>query len=132
MADFATDLTTRITGAPDVATLIGAKLFWNIVPQNTTLPYVRLQVISDPRPVHLDGYDESRESRVQCDCVAATHKAARAIAHAIIEATDEPATVGATHFGRTRAEGPRDLGEDLAGKYLHRANMDLLVRHRPA
>lgn len=127
MADMQTALRSRLTGGA-----AGTRVYWNIVPQTATLPYMRLQTISDPRPQHLDGYDSARETRVQCDCFAATYGAARAMAEAVITATDGPFTQSGIVFGRVKAEGPRDLGEDTAAGYVHRASLDLLVWHREA
>jgi hypothetical protein len=124
MADFAQALKARLVAA------IGGEIHWGIVPQAKSLPYDRLQVISDPRPQHLQGYDGARVSRVQADCFASSWGAARARAEAIISALAAPSTVNGIQFGRIKAEGPRDLGEDVEGiGYIHRASLDLLVEH---
>lgn len=129
MADFAAALKARFEAAGAVAGAVGQRIYWNIVPQNAARPYVRLQVISDPHLQHLKGDEGARDTRVQCDCVAETHSAAHAIAEALIEATRLPETVGGVKFGRRTVEGPRDLGEDVPGKFIHRANLDLIIRH---
>lgn len=122
MADMAAALRARLAGL--------AAIHWAMVPATAGLPYIRLQTISDPRPEHLKGYDRTRETRVQADCFAASHKAAQALAQGVIAAVATPATVGEVKFGRTRAEGPRDLGEDVAGLgFIHRMSVDLLVQH---
>lgn len=123
MADFAAALRTRLSG------VAGGAIHWVKVPATAALPYVRLQTISDPRPEHLKDYDAARLTRVQADCFAATHAAARDLALAVKAALAAPATVGGVTFGRTRAEGPRDLGEDATGGFVHRASIDLLVHH---
>lgn len=123
MADFFAALRTRLLG------LAGGAIHPVKVPATAVLPYIRLQVISDPRPEHLRGYDGSRQTRVQADCFAATHSAARALALGAIAAVAAPATVGGVKFGRTSAEGPRDLGEDGTQDFIHRASVDLLVEH---
>lgn len=127
MADFATALRTRMLTNGDVAALVGVKVHWGNPPQGTLLPYVRLNTISDPRPQHLKDYDSARQVRVQVDCFAASYAAARALAEKIIAATATPATVGGVKFGRIKAEGPRDLGEDTTTGFVHRASVDLLV-----
>lgn len=125
--DFRGALRARLIAAG----VTGGKVFWNIVPQGTTLPYTRLQVVSDPRPEHLKGYDAMRQSRVQADHFAATYAAALAGAEATIAALAEPESGNGIRFGRTKAEGPRDLGEDIEGiGFVHRASVDLLVAHR--
>lgn len=124
MADFATALRGRLTGLST-----GNKVYWGIVPQAAVLPYLRMQTISDPRPEHLQGYDAARVARVQVDCFASTYAAARTLAEAVIAAVAIPTTSGGVRFGRVKAEGPRDLGEDTAQGYVHRASLDLLVEH---
>ncbi len=130
MADFATALRARLAADTAVGAAVGTKVCWGIVPQGAALPYVRLQAISDPRPEHLAGYDGARQTRVQADAFASTYGEARAIAEAMISAVAQPATVGGVQFGRVKAEGPRDLGEDTANGYVHRASVDLLVDHK--
>lgn len=132
MPDFATALHGRLTAAPAVAAVVGTRVYWVNRPQNSPLPAIRLQTISDPRPEHLGGYDAARVTRVQADCFASSYGAARQLAEKVIAALAEPATFGGVKFGRIKAEGPRDLGEDVATAYVHRASMDLLVEHRLA
>lgn len=124
MADFATALRGRIVSA-----LGHSRVYWTLVPQGTALSYVRMQTVSDPRPEHLQGYSASRQTRVQVDCFAATYAAARSMAETIIAAVALPATVGGVSFGRTKAEGPRDLGEDTSSGFVHRLSLDLLTEH---
>lgn len=124
-------LVDRMLAAQAITALTGNKIKWSKVPQSTGAPYVNLQVISDPRPIHLKGYDGSRETRVQADCYGTTAAQADSIAVAIITTMLPPtAHAAGGHFGRTKAFGPQDLGEDVEGKgYVHRASVDLLIRH---
>lgn len=125
MADLQTALRSRI-----VAALSHSRVYWTLVPQGAEWPYVRMQTISDPRPEHLGGYDRSRTTRVQVDVFAEKYSEARAASEIIIAAVARPATVDGIKFGRTKAEGPRDLGEDVEGVgYVHRASLDLLAEH---
>ena len=132
MADFATALRARLIADADVTAVVGTKVYWGVVPQATALPYIRLQTISDPRDEHLKGYDGARVTRVQADCFAASYGTARGLAEDVIIAVALPETSGGVQFGRVKAEGPRDLGEDTANGYVHRASLDLLVEHRLA
>jgi hypothetical protein len=130
MADFATALRTRLLAATPVSA-ITTKIFWGQVPQGTALPYIRLSTISDPLDEHLKGYTDRQRPRVQADCFAPTYAVARDLANKIIAALALPATAGGVAFNRIKAEGPRDLGEDVAGVgYIHRASVDLLVEHK--
>lgn len=133
MSDFAPDLLARLKAAAGVSALAGDRLFWGFVPQGTAMPSVRLTVISDPRTEHLEGYDTARRTLVQVDVFAARYRPAREAALAIIAALDAPGTQGSTRFGRIKAEGPRDQGEDVPGQgFIHRARLDLLVEHTAA
>lgn len=124
MSQFGIALKARIVAAGV------SEVHWTRVPQGKALPYVRLQIVSDPRPQHLEGYDGSRTSRIQVDCFAASWGQSHDIAETIIAAVAQPATVGGIKFGRTKAEGPRDLGEDVQGVgFVHRLSMDLLAEH---
>lgn len=133
MADLWTALRARLIAAGPVAAIVGQKVHWGKVPQSSALPYIRLTTVSDPRPEHLEGYDGARVTRVQCDCFAEKHLAATDLAEKVIAAVAEPATVSGVVFGRTKAEGPQDLGEDVEGLgYVHRASVDLLAEHKLA
>lgn len=116
-----------------IVTALGhSRVYPVIVPQTATKPYVRYQLVSDPRPEHLGGYDGARVSRVQVDIFAATYSEARSASEAMIAALATPATANGVQFGRIKAEGPRDLGEDTSTGFTHRASTDLLVEHRLA
>lgn len=129
MANLQTALHARLTGNAGVTAALGDRLFWNIVPQGTALPYGQMKTISDLRPQHLRGYDDGRRARVQVDVYAATYAAARAGADAIIAATAAPATVAGVRFGRCKAEGPRDLTEEVTAGLVHRLSLDLMIEH---
>ena len=132
MSHFKDALRARLLADAAVAALVGRRIRWGVVPPKDVLPYVRLQVISDPRPEDLEDYTDARVTRIQCDCFATTDDAVTAVADAIIAAVDAPATVGGIAFGRTKAEGPRDLGEDSEEGFIHRASLDLLAEHSRA
>lgn len=132
MPDFASALHSRLTGAAPVSAIVGTKVYWVKVPQNQSRPYIRLQTISDVRPEHLQGYDGARVTRVQCDCFAETYAVSRDLAEKVIAAVATPGTFGGIVFGRIKAEGPRDLGEDVGTTFVHRQALDLLVEHRTA
>lgn len=127
MADFLTDLHAWI------APVLSGRLYpRDKVPQKAARPYATYQVISDPRPEHLKGYDRSRQSRVQVDVIAATYGEARGVSEDIIAAVAAPGVHGGTRFGRVKAEGPRDLSEETASGTISKASTDLLVDHKPA
>lgn len=133
MADFVSALHGWITTAPTVSPDLGTRLYpRDKVPQNAVSPYGMYQVISDPRPEHLKGYDRARQSRVQIWIVAATYGAARSISEKIIAAVSVPGIHGGIKFGRVKAEGPRDLSQDTSSGTVSMASTDLLVEHKSA
>lgn len=133
MVDFGIALKARLAAYATLTTLTGAgKIHWGKVPQPTVLPYIRLNKVSDPRPEHLKGYQDARVTRVQCDCFASSWGVANDMAEKVIAALATPGVTSGTHFGRIKAEGPQDLGEESANGYIHRASLDLLVEHKLA
>jgi len=133
MADFAIVLRGRIVAAPAVAADLGSRLYpRDKVPQTAIKPYATYQVISDPRPEHLKGYDGARQSRMQIDIYADTYERARLIGENIIIAVAMPGAQGGVRFGHTKGEGPRDLSEESVSGTISRASLDLLTEHAPA
>lgn len=125
MPDLQSALFSRISAAVG-----NTRVYWGTAPQGKARPYVRMNTVSDPRPQHLTGYETARQTRVQVDVFADTYAEARSLSETIITAVANPATVAGVKFGRTKAEGPRDLGEDVDGiGYIHRLSLDLLAEH---
>lgn len=120
----------RITATPAIA--VTGRVFWQRVPVGTARPYLRLQIISDPRPEHLEGYDTSRVTRVQADVIADRGSTGHAVWQALIEEFALPKTVAGVKFGHAAAVGPRDLGEETPDGFVHMISGDLLIEHSPA
>lgn len=127
MADMQTALRGRLT-----ATAAGSRVYFRYAPQGAAKPFIVLSTISDPRPEHLKGYQTRSDTRVQVDCFAETYEAGRSLAEAVVAAVATPGTYGGIRFGRVKAEGPQDLGEDTAAGFVHRMQLDLNIEHRPA
>ena len=125
MPDIQSALFSRVSAATG-----NTRAYWGVAPQGKSRPYIRMNTISDPRPQHLTGYDGARVTAIQVDVFADSYAEARSLSEAIIAAVAQPATVAGVKFGRTKAEGPRDLGEDVDGiGYIHRLSLDLLAEH---
>lgn len=120
----------RILATPAIG--VGTRVFWLRVPAGTPRPYLRLQIISDPRPEHLEGYDTARVTRVQADAIADLGSTGHAIWQALIEEFTAPRTIGGLRFGHSAAVGPRDLGEETPDGFVHMISGDLLIEHSPA
>lgn len=132
MPDLTKALFARLTDDAGVSAIVGTAVHPVIVPQTAALPYIRYQVVTDPRPEHLKGYDGARRTLVQIDCFASSYGASRELAQACVDALAGPAEYAGVRFGRGKAEGPRDLGDDMTGGFIYRAVLDVMIEHRPA
>lgn len=130
MADFATALRARLIADAAVSAVVSTRIYWGVVPQGADLPYIRLHVISDPRPEHLKGYESARRTRVQASCFAASFGAAKQLGAMIVKATEAPWSTADGRFGRVKAEGPREgKGADTPAGFTHHQIVDLIVSH---
>lgn len=132
MPDLTSALCGRLSADAEVSGIVGAKVYPVIVGQKAEPPYIRYLVVSDPRPQHMKGYDGARQTLVQIDCYAADYGVSRQLAQAVVDALANPAEHGGIHFGRGKAEGPRDFGEDTEKGFIYRAVLDVMIEHRPA
>ena len=123
--DFQAGLRSRLLAAN-----AAPRVDWMTRPQNSALPAITLQVISDPRETILKGFVGARATRVQCDCWATTYAAALVIARAAIAALKDPVTVSGKKFGNAQVDSQRDLGESVAdGSFIHRQSVDFIIWH---
>ena len=73
-------LTTKILATPGITALIGSRFHWDVVPQDTALPYVIAINVSDvPEHTH-QGEINMRSPMIQFTAYAATKVAAAAVA----------------------------------------------------
>lgn len=117
------------------AGVAGGKVYWVQRPQGSALPALVLQIISEPRPQHLKGFEDMTESRVQFAALATDYEVAKGILEAAIEAAVEPATVTmgdiTVDYWRAGLDGMRNSSEEVSGIGLvHRPLADLFIRYR--
>lgn len=117
-------LRARITGA---STTAGTRVYWVDRPQTSALPAVTLQVVSDPRPQHLKGFNTFRRTLVQIDCWASTYATAAALKEAVLAAVVPQNTSNGINFDRAIVESSDDSGEMSGGVFVHRQRIDLAV-----
>lgn len=127
--DFYEALRARLLADGAVAAIAGTKVAWEEQPQGVDLPHVTLLAVSDPRPEHLKGYQRTRSTRVQADCRAETFAQSLALAHAVIAAVEAPGIFHGHRFGRTKAEGPRSIVDDVEDHTVRRQSVDLISWH---
>jgi hypothetical protein len=130
MADLATAFRARLVADTAVAAIVSTRIYWGVVPQNATLPYVRLHIISDPRPEHLKGYQGSRRTRIQASCFASSFGVAKQLGTAIVKAVSSPWADTGGKVGRVKCEGPREgQGTDTANGFIHHQIVDAMMEH---
>lgn len=117
----------RLLAAAPVTALAGARIYWVDRPQGDALPAVTLQIVSDPRPQHLKGFQDLRATRVQVDIWAAGYAQKTALAEAVIAAIVPEATGNGIRFDRTLVDAVRDLGDNSGTDFIHRTTIDLIV-----
>jgi hypothetical protein len=120
-------LRARLLAASPVTTLVGQRVYWVDRPQAAALPAIVLQVISDPRPQHLKGFDDLRETRVQLDVFGTSYASVLAITEAALAALVPENTGNGIIFNRALVDGARDLGERTETQFIHRRSTDLLI-----
>jgi len=101
-------------------------------PQAGKLPAITLQTISQPRAETMKGLETLRFARVQVDCWATSSVEASRLADAAVAALQPRAAAEGWSFLPASVEGPRDLGEEVAGLgFVHRKSIDFRIRARP-
>jgi hypothetical protein len=100
-------------------------------PAGSALPALVLQVISDPRPQHLKGFNARRQSRVQVSCLAADRATVRGLREAAIAALVAAGDFYGVRFGRALIPNLGDRGGDAPSGtgFVHRDLVDLLIWH---
>lgn len=98
-------------------------------PQAEALPWISLQVVSDPRPQTLGAFQARRESRVQIDVRADRRADVVMLREAVIAALAPAGTFNGVLFGRASFLPVRDRGETTETGFVHRDSFDVLVWH---
>jgi hypothetical protein len=73
---------THLVSLGPVTSLVGQRVYVEVLPQHATLPAIRIQRISELEDAHLRGARAIRQARVQVDAIAATLEAATAVSDA--------------------------------------------------
>lgn len=118
-------LRARAIADAGVATIAGTRVYWVQRIQGKPLPAVTLTVVSDPRPQHLKGFFALRETVVQADCLAESHKQATDLAEAVIAALVPEHSGNGIVFNRALVDAVRDLGEQTETHFIYRTSVDL-------
>lgn len=123
--DFDSALRARLLLDSAVGWIVGERVHWVLRPQGGPLPAIVLQTISDPRPQHLKGFQQLRETRVQVNCDATSHAATKQLAEVAICALVPEGEVFGVRFDRAFVEQFDDEAEETPTGFIHRSRFDL-------
>lgn len=132
--DMQAALRDRLVSSSAIVSLVWANpksgtpaIYWIDRPQLAQMPAVTLQIVSDPRPQHLKGFQELRDTHVQVDVWSITYVTNKTITEAVLTALVPEVTSNGIRFNRAMVDSVRDLGESTATQFVHRTSIDLIV-----
>lgn len=107
-----------MTGAGPVTSLVGTRIYPSVLPEGQPTPALVLEHVSTYRPPVIDAYAPTHlaQARIQCNCLAPTHTASRALADAVRQAAQFARGVIAgvrVHSVLHAGEGPATYDADL-------------------
>lgn len=109
------------------ASVAGDRIAWDERPQGQALPAASFQVISDPMPQHLKGFDPLRRTLVQLDCWAETYAKAKQLKVQLIAALVPSQTGNGIRFDRMMIDSAQSGKEQLGETTVFRQRVDLGV-----
>ena len=124
-----TAISGRLLAAVSVSGIIGNEVHWGVAPQGTSLPFVVLTVVSDPRPKDLEGNVSIRGSQIQIDCYANSRGGVADLREAVIDALDAAGTFSGVKFAGFFVNAVRELPEDTPTGTAHRMSIDATIWH---
>lgn len=120
-------LRAKLIADATVTSLVTSRIYWVTRPQNSSMPAIVLQTISDGRPQHLKGFDDLRDTRVQVDCWGTTYAQAKAMAEAVINAAVPESAGNGIIFNRAMVDAVDDGGEVVGTAFAYRVRIDLII-----
>lgn len=125
-------LAKRLMDDAAIGALVGTRVEWEEREQSGGIPAILLELISDPRPVDLDGFLGLRETRVTITCFAANVKVARDLREMVIAVLAPPALVLDVQFGRSFFDLVRAGVQRGGVATVHKGMIDALIWHSPS
>jgi len=101
-------LDARVAGIPALIDRF-ASVGWSL--RLTGLPALVFQIVADPRPQHMKGFQRTRPTQVQADVYAETATEAAELRELCIAHLVPPARVGAVSFARASVDNVRPGSE---------------------
>lgn len=127
-------LVARLLGTPSLSALVGNRITWGERVKKERLPAITMLGVSPGRNYVHGGADPTGNPRVQFDCYGASAMQAKAVARALRDTLEAPATVGGIAFSVALLDAERGpLIEDTGGGLkVHRYSLDFFVWFSPA
>lgn len=125
-------LAKRLMDDAAIGALVGTRVEWEEREQSGGIPAILLELISDPRPVDLDGFMGQRETRVTITCFATNAKVARDLREMVIAVLAPPELVLDVQFGRSFFDLVRAGVQRGGVATVHKGMIDALIWHSPA
>lgn len=127
-------LVARLLGTPSLSALVGNRITWGERVKKEPLPAITMLGVSPGRNYVHGGADPTGNPRVQFDCYGATAAGAKAVARALRDTLETPATQGGIAFSVALLDAERGpLIEDTGGGLkVHRYSLDFFVWFSPA
>lgn len=122
-------LRQRLLDDGATAALVGTRIDWRQRPQQGELPALVLNLISDPRPQTMKGFQQLRASRVQVDCYAKKPADVVSLREAAIAALVVAGEFNGVRFERGFIDALRELGEKTETGFVHRDSIDFMIWH---
>ena len=111
---FEADLRDRLVNDAAVAAIVGARVYWDIRPQDSALPALVLRLVNGARDASFGGAMGTQGNQVQFDCMAASKSVSMALRNAAIAVAETPGVAGATGFQGGIVDLYRSMAEDTA------------------
>lgn len=127
-------LVARLLGTPSLSALVGNRITWGERVKKEPLPAITMLGVSPGRNYVHGGADPTGNPRFQFDCYGASAMQAKAVARALRDTLEAPATVGGIAFSVALLDAERGpLIEDTGGGLkVHRYSLDFFVWFSPA
>jgi len=127
-------LVARLLASPSLSALVGNRITWGERVKKEPLPAITMLGVSPGRNYVHGGADPTGNPRIQFDCYGTTSAQAKAVARALCDMLEAPATQGGIAFSVALLDAERGpLIEDVGGGLkVHRYSLDFFVWFSPA
>ncbi len=130
--DFQGAVRARLIANAGVIVLVAQRVYWSERPQNSPLPSISMELVSQQRPQDMAGFVGIDSSIVQVDCWATSSLSAYQIGEAVIAALIPAVTSDGVRFERAFVDSIRSFGERTETQFIHRKLIDLIFHHSVA